>query len=91
MGTGAIVVTNAPQWMVALATTHDGDVPLFLQPLNGNSSDKVSRLSVITAIQAQLREADGEASVYVADNGIGSRVEYEATQPVWREVGQPGL
>jgi transposase len=55
--------------MVALATTHDGDVPLFLQPLNGNSSDKVSLLSVITTMQAQLREADGEASVYVADNG----------------------
>ena len=26
------------QWMLALATTHDGDVPLFLQPLDGNSS-----------------------------------------------------
>ena len=48
------------QWMLALATTHDGDVPLFLQPLNGNSSDKVNLLAVITAIQAQLREADGE-------------------------------
>jgi transposase len=32
------------QWMLALATTHDGDVPLFLQPLDGNSSDKVSLL-----------------------------------------------
>jgi transposase len=49
--------------MVALATTHDGDVPLFLQPLNGNSSDKVSLLSVITTMQAPLREADGEARV----------------------------
>jgi len=26
------------QWMLALATTHDGDVPLFLRPLDGNSS-----------------------------------------------------
>jgi transposase len=26
------------QWMIALATTQDGDVPLFLQPLDGNSS-----------------------------------------------------
>jgi transposase len=57
MGTHAIIVRNAPQWMVALATTHDGDVPLFLQPLNGNSSDKVSLLSVITTMQAPLREA----------------------------------
>src|SRR2546421_592183 len=60
------------QWMLALATTHDGDVPLFLQPLDGNSSDKVSLLATITAIQRQLRETDGEASVYVADNGVYS-------------------
>jgi transposase len=60
------------QWMLALATTHDGDVPLFLQPLDGNSSDKRSLLSAVTAIQTQLREAGEEASVYVADNGVYS-------------------
>src|SRR6266566_7299676 len=60
------------QWMLALATTHEGDVPLFLQPLDGNRSDKVSLLAAVMAIQKQLREADGEASVYVADNGIYS-------------------
>jgi transposase len=60
------------QWMLALATTHDGDVPLFLQPLDGNSSDKVSLLAAVTTIQTQLREADREASVYVADNGVYS-------------------
>jgi transposase len=27
------------QWMLALATTQEGDVPVFMQPLNGNSSD----------------------------------------------------
>ena len=27
------------QWIVALATTDDGDALLFLQPLDGNSSD----------------------------------------------------
>ncbi len=26
------------QWMLALATTHDDNVPLFMQPLDGNSS-----------------------------------------------------
>jgi hypothetical protein len=26
--------------MLALATTHEGDVPLFLRPLDGNSSDR---------------------------------------------------
>src|SRR5713101_6565807 len=60
------------QWMLALATTHEGDVPLFLQPLDGNSSDKVSLLAAVMAIQKQLREADAEPSVYVADNGIYS-------------------
>ena len=60
------------QWMLALATTHEGDIPLFMQPLDGNSSDKVSLLTAISAIQAQLRETDGEASVYVADNGVYS-------------------
>jgi transposase len=58
--------------MLALATTHEGDIPLFMQPLDGNSSDKVSLLAAITAIQTQLRETDGEASVYVADNGVYS-------------------
>jgi len=60
------------QWMLALATTHDGEVPLFMQPLNGNSSDKVSLLAAITTIQTQLREAGEEANVYVADNGVYS-------------------
>jgi transposase len=60
------------QWMLALATTHDGEVPLFMQPLDGNRSDKVSLLTTITAIQTQLREAGEEASVYVADNGVYS-------------------
>src|SRR5438093_1896944 len=60
------------QWMLALATTHDGDIPLFLQPLDGNNRDKVSLLAAVMAIRKQLREADAEPSVYVADNGIYS-------------------
>ncbi len=60
------------QWMLALATTHDGHVPLYMQPLDGNSSDKVSLLAAITTIQTQLREASGETSIYVADNGLYS-------------------
>jgi len=60
------------QWMLALATTHDGDIPLFLQPLDGNSSDKVSLLAAIQALQEQLRTTDEEPSVFVADNGVYS-------------------
>ncbi len=72
------------QWMLALATTQDGDIPLFMQPLDGNSSDKVSLLAAITAIQIQLRETDGEGSVYVADNGVYS----EANM---RQLNQAGV
>jgi transposase len=59
-----------PDWR--LPTTHDGDVPLFLQPLDGNSSDKISLIAAVTTIQRQLREAKTEPSMYVADNGIYS-------------------
>lgn len=57
------------QWMLALATTHDGDIPLFLQPLDGNSSDNVSLLAAIQALQEQLRATDEAPGVYVVDNG----------------------
>jgi transposase len=60
------------QWMIALATTHDGDVPLFLQPLDGNSSDKISLLAAVMAIQKQLRGANAEPGIYVADSGVYS-------------------
>src|SRR5260370_31686195 len=60
------------QWMLALATTHDGDIPLFLQPLDGTSLDKVSLLAAVQAIQEQLRATNEAPSVYVADNGIYS-------------------
>jgi len=72
------------QWMVALATTHDGDVPLFLQPLDGNSSDKISLLVAVMAIQKQLREAAAEPSVYVADNGLYS-------EPNMRQLNAAGI
>jgi transposase len=72
------------QWMLALATTQEGDIPLFMQPLDGNSSDKGSLLSAILAIQSQLRETDGEANVYVADNGVYSEANI-------RQLNQAGV
>ena len=60
------------QWVLTMATTQEGDMPLFLHSLDGNSSDKVSLLAEITAIEAQWREVGGEACVYVVDNGIYS-------------------
>src|SRR5437764_12183955 len=44
------------QWMLALATTHDGDIPLFLRPLNGNRSDKEQLSAAVREAMTQLRD-----------------------------------
>lgn len=60
------------QWMLSLATTQDGDVPLFMRVLDGNSSDKVSLVGAVTAIQEQLGTEEDEPCIYVADSGLYS-------------------
>jgi transposase len=60
------------QWMLALATTHEGDVPLFLRSLDGNSSDKVTLASAVEALHEQLRTPESDPSFFVADSGIYS-------------------
>jgi transposase len=60
------------QWMLALATTHEGDVPLFLRPLDGNSSDKVTLASAVEALHEQLRTPESDPSFFVADSGAYS-------------------
>jgi transposase len=72
------------QWMLALATTCEGDVPLFLRPLAGNSSDQVSLVATVEALAEQLRALpDGTTDVpttadvparplFVADGGLYS-------------------
>jgi transposase len=61
------------QWMLALATTHEGDVPLFLRPLAGNSSDHVNLVAVVEAVHDQLRAPDAaEEAMYVADGAMYS-------------------
>ena len=61
------------QWMLALATTHDGDIPLFLRPLSGNSSDQVSLVAAVEALYDQLRAPEAaEEAIYVADGAIYS-------------------
>jgi transposase len=67
------------QWMLALATTRQGDVPLFCQALDGNGSDKVSLLAAVEALAEQLRPADeddsgrdAETPLFVADSGLYS-------------------
>ncbi|GHO46936.1 hypothetical protein KSX_50990 [Ktedonospora formicarum] len=52
---------------------HQGDIPLFLQPLSGNSSDKASLIKIIAELHAQLQQQEPqEIPTYVADNGLYS-------------------
>jgi transposase len=60
------------QWMLALATTRAGDVPLFCQALNGNASDKVSLVAAVEALAEQLRTDIEEAPIFVGDSGLYS-------------------
>jgi transposase len=63
------------QWMLALATTRQGDVPLFCQALDGNASDKVSLVAAVEALAEQLRaaaDAEEEVPLFVADSGLYS-------------------
>src|SRR5437879_6963998 len=60
------------QWMLALVTTHDGDVPIFLRPLDGNSSDKVSLSATVKEVMTQLREQlpqEQEERIVIFDSG----------------------
>jgi transposase len=62
------------QWMLARASTQESDLPLFLRPLDGNSSDQVNLLAAVEALQEQLRAPDEEeSSSYVADLSIYSQ------------------
>ncbi len=66
------------QWMLALATTRHGDVPLFCQALDGNASDKASLVAAVEALAEQLRAAADpedsadDAPLFVADSGLYS-------------------
>jgi transposase len=60
------------QWMLALATTHEGDVPIFLRPLDGNSSDKEYLSAAVKEVMRQLREQvpeEHEQRIAVFDSG----------------------
>src|SRR2546425_12675020 len=58
--------------MLALATTHDGDIPIFLRPLNGNSSDKEQLSAAVKEVMTQLREhlpEEHEQRIAIFDSG----------------------
>lgn len=58
--------------MVGLLSPQDGDVPLFLRPRDGNSSDQKSSSAIVTEVMTHLRESlpeDQEARLAVLDSG----------------------
>ncbi len=59
------------QWMLALVTSGEG-VPQFLQPLNGNASDKRALLEAVTTLTRHLQESGETPGVYIADSGLYS-------------------
>jgi len=69
-------------WMLALATTHDGDIPLCVQPLDGNSSETVRAVAAIQAMREHVRESDATPRVDGTNNGVSR----EATMRGWNQV-----
>jgi len=59
------------QWMLALVTSGEG-VPQFLQPLDGNASDKRTLLEAVQGLTQQLQMSGETPGVYVADSGLYS-------------------
>ena len=57
------------QWMVALVTSGEG-VPQFLQPLDGNASDRCALLEVISTLTQHLQESGETPGIYVADSAL---------------------
>src|SRR5258707_1196796 len=73
------------QWMLALVTSGEG-VPQFLQPLDGNASDKRVLLDAVQALTQQLRERGETPGRYVADSGLYSAenmTQLNATGVTW--------
>jgi transposase len=60
------------QWMLALVTSGEGAIPVFLRPLNGNASDQRELAQTIEALVRHLQEAGEEPGLYVADGGVYS-------------------
>jgi transposase len=60
------------QWMLAVITSGEG-VPLFLQPLDGNASDKASLLGAVTDCTAHLAATHEEPGVFIADSSLYSQ------------------
>lgn len=59
------------QWQLSLATTTSG-VPIGLQVLDGNASDKVTLVKQIEEVLFQMRSDQEEEPIYVGDSALYS-------------------
>ena len=71
------------QWQLSLATTTSG-VPMGLQVLDGNASDRVTLVQQVAEVVYQLRADHEEEPIYVADSALYS----EATMT---DLNQKGI
>jgi hypothetical protein len=58
--------------MLALATTHEGDVSWFLHALDGTSSETVTLASAVEALHEQVRVLETDPRVCVAESRVSS-------------------
>jgi len=70
------------QWMLALATSGEGAIPVFLRPLDGNASDQRELVQTIEALVSHLRAAGEDLGVYVADGGVYSAANMQRFAPI---------
>ena len=74
------------QWALALITSSDGDVPVFMRALDGNSSDKQTIVAAHLACVQQMREAHEEPGWAIADSALYSEAnlrQFNAAQVAW--------
>jgi Domain of unknown function (DUF4277) len=78
------------QWMLALVTSGEG-IPQFLQPLDGNASDKRVLLQAVQALTQQLRAAGewGEPRRLRRQQRTLQRAEHDPAQRGRRALDQP--
>src|SRR2546421_6316830 len=72
MAIHGIIVRISSNGCSRLPTTHDGDVPIFLRPLDGNSSDKEHLSAAVKEVMTQLREQlpeEQEERIAIFDSG----------------------
>jgi transposase len=60
------------QWLLALATAGNSDIPIGLQVLSGNASDKAVLVQQISQLMEQLQGTGDPLPIFAADSGLYS-------------------